>query len=311
MTKLLRSVLVAVAGGALAILPLARPPYAAPTTPTDEQIAASFYPDGLQNDPGLRGAAPDTKTYQFTRADLDGTGSPDYLVVAYYNGLHDTVRIIKTAGVASVVGESNLNYIGGSAGQVSVVDLDGDGKPEIDLVLPTSKHSAHWLFKWSNGALRLFGPSETDLFGRQHTVLADLRVVDIDGDGIPELLVPAENDEYRTYRLVNGVYAAGPPVAFTYHLLRDKGDPDAIDVPVPAAPGDYILTIVNGDSRGKNRTTAAYAEVNGTVVFPENAFKKADHVLSAVVTLSGSNELYVESRGTPGTELTVSLVRKQ
>jgi hypothetical protein len=306
-----RSTLVIIAGTALALLSSAPAPSVRAAS-TDDQVVASFYPDSLLRDPVLKGQPPDIKSYQFVRADLDGSGSKDYLVVAYYNGVHDTVRVLKApaGAAATVAGDLGLNYIGGGPAQVSLIDLDGDGKPEIDLIIP-GRRMAHWLFKWSSGTLKFFGPAEVDAFGRQHTILSDLRVADIDGDGIPELLVPKDDSGYITYKLVNGAYAAATPAAFYYHMIRDKGDPDALDVPIEVpAPGDYIFTIINGDARGSNRTTAAYAEVNGTVVFPESAFKKADRVLTALVTLGASNELYFELRGAPGSEVTVAFTKK-
>jgi hypothetical protein len=309
-----RSTFVFVAGASLFLLALAPAP-SVQAAATDEQIVASMYPDSLLHDPALKGQTPDDKTYTFVRADLDASGSPDYLVAAYYNGLHDTVRIIRAKATEppALAGDLKLTYIGGAPADVSVVDLDGDGKPEIHLSLPGGRRTRDWLFKWTNGEIVPFGPTETDLFGRVHTVLGALRILDIDGDGRPELLVPTETGETSTvYKLgANGSYGIAPSAVYYYHLVRGKGDPDALEVPIVVAdPGKYTLTIVNGDSRGNNRTTAAYAEVNGEVIFPESAFKKADRVLSASVTLDQSNQFYFELRGAPGSEVSVAITKQ-
>jgi hypothetical protein len=68
--------------------------------------------------------------------------------------------------------------------------------------------------------------------------------------------------------------------------------------------------IVNGDSQGVNRSTAAYLEINGVVIFPESAFKKADRVLNATVALHETNELYFELRSAPGSEVTIAITKQ-
>jgi hypothetical protein len=279
--------------------------------PTDEQIVASLFPASLLNDPTFHGHEVDFKQYDFVRADLDGTGSADYLVVAYYNGIHDEVRVIRAvAGSApSVAADLGLKYIGSAPGHISLADLDGDHKPEILLSIPLPRGSQDWLLKWSPGALKLFGPTKTDRSGRTFTDLYALRLVDVDGDGIPELLVP-NNEGFKVYHFGATGYVVAPTVITTYHLVRTSGDPDALATGlVVNKPGAYVVTIVNGDAAGNHRSTAAYVEVNGTVLFPESAFKKADRTLTANVPLKDTNELYVELRGTPGSELTVTITK--
>jgi hypothetical protein len=283
---------------------------AAPST--DEQIVASFFPSSLLNDRGRRGHDLDTKEYNFVRADLDGTGSLDYIVVAYYNGLHDEVSVIRatTTAAPAVAADLGLSYIGGALATIEVIDLDGDHKPEIHLSIPLGAGTQDWLLKWSAGALKLFGPTEKDPDGRVFTQLSGLRLVDIDGDGVPELLVPNGLAGLREYRYTGTGYVTAPPVVVTYHIVRTTGDPDALDTGIVVErAGAYVLTIVNGDRDGNHRSTAAYVAVNGEAIFPEGAFKKADRTLTARVSLKETNELYVELSGAPGSELTVTITR--
>jgi hypothetical protein len=280
---------------------------------SDDQIVASFFPDSLLSDPGLKGALPKEKLYSFLRADLDATGSTDYIVAAYYNGGHDALRVLRvTPTGTSAAADFDPGYIGGALATLSVVDLDGDGKPEIIMSIPGSRYTQDWIFKWAAGALKLFGPLELDARGRPHTTLFGLTLLDIDGDGIPELLTPDTGHPGTTtvLKLVNGAYAQRPPLVFQYRLTRGSGPPDALDTGVTVSPGNYTVTIVNGDSHGLNRSTAAYLEINGVVLFPESAFRKADRALSATLALHNTNELYFELRSAPGSEITIAITRQ-
>ena len=281
---------------------------------TDDQIVASMYPSSLLADPILRGTPPTEQTFVFTRADLDGKGANDYIVAQYYNGIHGDLRVLHVQnGAASVAYDlSSMPYIARPHGEIEALDLDGDGKPEIHLSFQESRGTADWLFKWKNGQLVPLGPSRADGGGAIHTSLWSLVILDIDGDGIPELLVPADHGASHVYGLASGKYTERAPVYFFRRIERTTGDPDVVDLlfDLPQA-GTYSVRIVNGDGNHTNRVTSALLELNDQGVFGENDFKQANHILSKSVPLTaGTNSVYMEVRGDPGCAMTVSVSKQ-
>ena len=286
----------------------------AQTTPSDEDIVRRAYPDALLQD-FYRDAEPDEHApiiYGFTRADLDGTGKQDYLVAAYSNVGHGTERVLRVVnGAPVVVAESTLRDLHGSACSVELRHLDTDPTPEIVVSYEVMRGKAVWIYKWSNGALSLFGPTRTDGFGQQHTVLANPVFVDIDGDGIDEIIVPAERNTdsvlSKTYQLRNGQFGLADPTLFFATYTRTDGDPDEFEDSVVAAPGKYVVNIVNGDRSGAKKVTSATVQINGAAIFSPNDFKKQGRNLSAPVTLPDRATITVEVAGAPGTLFTLSV----
>lgn len=72
---------------------------------------------------------------------------------------------------------------GGSAGEVTMVDLNGDG--HLDL-LATNDTAPHLTVRWGDGSGRFSSLVTLPSFGNFHTVL---QVADLNGDGHPDILV--------------------------------------------------------------------------------------------------------------------------
>jgi len=170
---------------------------------------------------------------------------------------------------------------------------------------------AVWIYQWANGALRLFGPMRTDSFGQQHTVLNEPVFVDVDGDGIDEIIVPAERNTdavtSKTYQLRAGAFTPVDPTLFFATYRRTAGDPDEFEDNVVSAPGKYVVNIVNGDRTGAKKVTSANVAVNGATVFTAADFKKQIRTMSAPVTLTDHAVITVSVAGAPDSLFTLSI----
>ncbi|HEV2718480.1 MAG TPA: VCBS repeat-containing protein, partial [Thermoanaerobaculia bacterium] len=113
---------------------------AAPAQTPDEGIVRDFWPSRLGKDV--------EKLFDFARADLDGTGRGDYIVAIYGNS-PCVVRVLRAAGGApSLVAEAAPDAMGGHAPRLRLVDLDGDGRPEIVAAFATiTGGEVTWIFR--------------------------------------------------------------------------------------------------------------------------------------------------------------------
>jgi hypothetical protein len=130
------------------------------------------------------------------------------------------VRVLrKTGSSATLVSEPMLPLMGGIIPEVSLIDLDGDTRPEILVRYSAATGGfSSWIFKWTGSVLTSFGPTQTDEDGDVTTALNDVGFLDVTGDGIPELLNPPEfkSDDITTTRSINWSAALTPlePVRF-------------------------------------------------------------------------------------------------
>lgn len=288
-------------------------------TTSDEQVVRNGYPSELIQDFyefGDPAQSPPDWMYDFERADLDGSGNADYIVAAYANSRAGRIRVYKPSSGPAPLAESTLREIGGTTPELTLRDLDGDRKPEIIAEYRRMLGTAAWIYKWMPGnELALFGPTTTDSFGQQHTVLGSPLFEDLDGDGRPEIVVMpirhAEDPALIVYTLGGGgTYVKSEPRLFYAVYKRQAGEPqDFEDEMRTTKPGAYVLRIVNGDEQGNNAITSAEVLVNGKTIFGPNHFKQKTRVLSAPITLGETSTLFVSISGKPGTQMTVSVER--
>lgn len=124
--------------------------------------------------------------------DIDGDGSRDVVIVAERVARHISVIGNDGKGILTPLWDRFVEFIYPSdttelrhTGN-SVVDVDGDGKPEIVVSLYNARQDGRWwleILDPATGALKLEIPDRY-LWGVQ----------DVNGDGLPELLVGAERD---------------------------------------------------------------------------------------------------------------------
>jgi hypothetical protein len=277
------------------------------TVSADENLVRQFYPPQLGPSGG--------ELYDFARADLDGTGKADYLVAVYCGNPPGVVRAWKVSGgTAAFMSEIAPETMGGHFPRLRLVDLDGDGRPEIVAAFATIGGSERtWIFKWSGSALTVFGPTVTN--GRQKLVRSVLGLIDffdIDGDGVTDIV---ENDRIAQVKHVwklssNGQYALSPgQLLYVNRFERHTSDPELFTAVFPAAPGQkFEVTVVIGDGKGAHLPVAGDLFVNGRQLFGPEDFRNVRHVLRATITGEDLNEVESTLEGVPGSAINVSIV---
>ncbi|HYC87990.1 MAG TPA: VCBS repeat-containing protein [Thermoanaerobaculia bacterium] len=281
---------------------------------SDEQLAMRFYPQRLDqifienHDP----ESPIVRRVTVARVDLDRSGREDYLAAAYTNGTAGAFRLIKGEGAQAAVAAEAADPTMGGKGQpyIEAIDVENDGVPELAIAFWRET----WLYKFRNGALVLFGPSRIGTVG-ETTNLTNATYLDIDGDGVLEILEDAEPDSDTLY----AVHKLGPDgrfartetkLAYSTWFQRGEGEPVLEERAFEATPGDYILRVTNGDQAKLGAVTAGELRVNGRTVVGPPELKKNERTISVPVRLLESNVLTAHLRSEPGTFLWVTFIRK-
>lgn len=305
---------------------LSLPVFAGPLAPhplSDAAIVEQFFPQSLIDEASADftsgGPAP-FRFSAFVAADLESKGSAEFLIAAYSNGFSARVRVIKKqAGTAVLVAEPLLPLMAGIYPEVSTIDVDGDRRLEILVNLSSAAgFSADWLFRWRDGSLRLIGPVQTEADGNVTTLLGDATFVDLDGDGILELINPPEplgliapvSDSFTVFKLSQGVYAATKTTFnFFETFVRQNEKPMIAErsFTSPTVIGNYVLTIANGDGQGGKTVSSAEIYLNGIRVAGPSDFHQDLKSLRIPVVLSGFNTLSVRLAGSPGAELSIGI----
>jgi hypothetical protein len=211
------------------------------------------------------GGPPPFQTSNFVAADLDGAGTAQYLVAAYTNGFSAVVRVIKKQGAtASVVAEPSLPLMGGVDSFVALLDLDGDGRPEVVVTLTSaSGFGGDWIFKWDGRNLNSIGPSEVGADGNVATLLGDAVFVDLSGKGLLDIVNPPEpigrladtpsSDPFTVFALSGGTYGSTPKTLNYFEtFVRREGAPVTVTRSFSIANSNiaYVMTVAKGDDGG-------------------------------------------------------------
>jgi len=313
----------------------------------DAEIVQQFFPQTLVTewnsdfkpsaDPPAQASDFDHLTV-FVRADLDGTGTADYLVAAYSNGVAAVVRVIKEG---AVVAEPSLPSMSGAFLGITLIDLDGDGRPEVVVAAGSgtgSAWSSNWIFKWDGRNLNFIGPSEIDSQGNVSTVLGNADFVDLVGDGRLDLVNPPEPDDpsgsYTVFAMVGGIYK---PTNLTFDFydtfVRAKDEPatttESFSIADPNAA--YMMTIVTtkifkkdddhnqgrhnhkgddySDDRdgGDKQLCTADIYLNGNQIALPRMLNPKAPALRIPISVKSSNSISVTVTGTPESEVTIGI----
>jgi len=242
------------------------------------------------------------------RADLDGTGTANYIVAVS----DDRVRVLKTGGgTATVVAESAPDTMIGSNPRLRLVDLDGDGRPEIVASYPTPRASeSTWIFHWTGRGLTNIGPTVT--VGPRHithSILGLVEFFDIDGDGVPELVEfdrEAKDIRIRKRSSDGAFKVVRNQVAYINRYQRHTAEPELFSGVFDATPGQVLeVTVIV-----EKTVTGGDLHVNGHLVFGSSDFKKA-RLLKRTIKTEAVNEVTSTVDGKPGAAIVVMLAPPQ
>jgi hypothetical protein len=145
--------------------------------------------------------------YTLAIGDIDGDGFPDVAVVDWGNGYQATLHVFRNEPAVFV--ESAVLTLERTSASVMLADFDGDGRQEIAVVQPGPNGGLPELLVYrSPDASRLF------LVSRQTLPLAaSVTIADVDGDGVPDLILWSEGNIYTPF-LMRGACPAVPPPPF-------------------------------------------------------------------------------------------------
>lgn len=271
---------------------------------TDEELAARFYPQGLDQF-FIQTHAPDTEVTRTTtllRVDLVGSGADNELIVVYSNGLAAELFLFRGSGAEAVLLDQANDSPGGT-GQptLEVVDIENDGILEIEVGFRRET----WLYKFDGTSLAPLGPPGDPQDGTSAS-LGTVAYFDIDGDGRLEILEhdgAASDAVYIVHKLgENGFARTSTEVAFFDRFEQEEGlatsERDFI-----AAPGNYSLQVVTfapppEDGVGEV-TLPPQVTLNGALVNGANAPSALSGESGIPVTLLEENALSVELPGAP------------
>jgi hypothetical protein len=288
-------------------------------TPTDREVVLSMFPERLIAESAADqqlGDAPRRRLIDF--AALPG----GVLAAVYSDGYAGVIRLIKrTADGPVVLASKEGEALGGPSPSIELLDVDGDAQPEIVVSFADQARQltrGYFIFR-SDAALTSLGPSSPD---STDTCLADAEFLDVDGDGVLEVIDtkselvahPEEGEDDHTadvqrtlYTLHNGHYGPPRPLLDVESFARGKGKPFwSHSVIVGSDAATATLRLINGDVHGNKRVTSAEVRWNGATILSPADFKRTSRVISVPVrVLPDANPLEVRVDGEPGSELTI------
>jgi hypothetical protein len=285
------------------------------TSQEAEQIVEQFFPQQLIDESEAdfqQGGLEPFRATAVELADLDGTGTANYIVAAYTNGFRASIRVLRLQGSGAVlVAEPNLRLLTGVRPAVELVDVENDGRPEVVIHFSSARASLFdWVFKWTGTDLGLIGPVWVDERGDVFTALTNSDFDDVDGDGMLEITTrSAETQTVKVYRFDGQKFGLTKTLNFFETFYRHAGAPalttTEFDVANPG--GGFVLTIINGDRAGTNRVSSAVIKLNGVEVAGPKDFSQQVGKIVRQVSVLAQNVLEVELRGAPSGQIHITV----
>ncbi len=128
---------------------------------SDKDFVKANYPT---EEYGEFGSVVEKETYSYKRADLNHTGTTEYLIAAYNNEVNEKNKIVvwkETNGTFSKIFSSSFPGYYGYNQRIVLKDLDNDLKPEVFVYAMDGKGCNNYIFKWDNNSLREIHPGES------------------------------------------------------------------------------------------------------------------------------------------------------
>src|SRR5262249_3077124 len=130
----------------------------------EDNLVRQFFPQWLiteANADFAQGGPPPFQAFAYADADLDGTGARDFIVAAYSNGFSGAVVVLRKQATSAVqVAAPSFPLMGGIYPNVTMLDVDNDGRPEAIVSFSSARGSgADWILKWNGTTLQSIGPT--------------------------------------------------------------------------------------------------------------------------------------------------------
>jgi hypothetical protein len=156
--------------------------------PSASAIVAQFYPQSLVQLAESSGE-PYTRQQCFAVYDTNTAGSPQTIVAAYTNHETAAIRVLQAgpSGFTVVADPQGLELAGFQC-EVSLVDLDSDGRKEVRVDFSAGANTITWLFKWTGQDLINVTPTTpAPASGHQTSTLIGAQLLDVDNDGVKKV----------------------------------------------------------------------------------------------------------------------------
>jgi len=253
----------------------------------DEQVARRFAPENVLKEIATSDSTLAELSIAVERVDLDRCGSADYLVAAYAGVEEGALRVLRLSPVPSVVADAP-QPLGGASVELKLIDVDGDGTPEIAVYFsqlgPSEAWSAMQLYRWADRRLQWLSEKP----------LKDPVFEDLNGDGVAEIIESIfRNAEpiQRVYTLSNRRYVPSGGL-LSFERVFGSRSPQRGDFEIEGTNPTGILKVRNGTHEGARRARAAEVLLNGVVVL--NAGDLVSNRFAEVeITLQEKNTLEV------------------
>ena len=292
-------------------------PRAASPEYTNADIVKSFFPQKLRDESEqdfISGGPEPSEFFDFELGDLENTGSKDFIVAAYTNGFSGVIRVLRKRGDSFILAdEPDLPLLGGVLPKVKLLNLDTEPRPEVIVSFSSARGpSSDWVFRWDGNTLNLVGPTITDENGDTSTILSEADFVDLDGDGVMEIVNPSSLDDNQIYQVykINGSQVK--TLNFFGTFIRNSAKPIAntrtFSVAIVDTP--YLLHVVNGNGKKDSLVSSAVIKLNEDVVAGPQQFNKNKSGFIIPISLLSNNTLNVDLQSKPGSQITIFIEPK-
>jgi len=233
----------------------------------------------------------------------------DQLIAAYSNGDDGVVRAyaVTRSGALNLLAESAPRGMGGGDCEVNLLDIDGDGRPEVIVSFGSVRgNSMDWVFQWTGNALVNSGPTVMMAGGIGATDLTNTTFIDILGDGTKQAISIGESPPPpdgspplpdKLFRYVNGAFVeepfpvveggtAYPPSMTTYVVIPKE------------VTGPFALFIRSGGR--EKRWQEIEVLLNGKRIIPQAKKGDSDSLKRFVFDMANNSALEFRTTGTSG-----------
>jgi len=287
----------------------------------EDSVVNQFFPEWLiteSNSDFARGGPEPFQAFAYADADLNGTGTADFIVAAYSNGFSGAVLVLERQGTSAVqVAAPSFPLMGGIYPNVTMLDVDNDGRPEAIVSFSSARGAgADWVLKWNGKTLQSIGPTTLVAGANLATSLSESLFIDLNGDRTLEIISAprsgsrSDGQTLTVFNLDNGVYHdSNASFNIFATFLRDTMSPTPAvrNFSVANPNREFVMTIVNGDGRSHGAVSNAIVKLNGVIVAGPSVFNQQVQTIRIPVTVATSNTLSVQLGSAPGSLLAIGI----